>query len=152
MIAKVFSCALVGLQAELIEVEVDIRRGLPRFYMVGLPDAAVRESRDRVMAAIKNSGQIFPPNKRVTCNLAPADLRKEGPAYDLPIAVGILAASRQVWPEGWRRRCLSVSCRWMGRCGPARVWCYMRRWRGGWVSSASTSRPKMRPRQRSSQR
>ncbi|MCB0015699.1 MAG: YifB family Mg chelatase-like AAA ATPase, partial [Anaerolineales bacterium] len=100
MIAKVFSCALVGLQAELIEVEVDIRRGLPRFFMVGLPDAAVRESRDRVMAAIKNSGQIFPPNKRVTCNLAPADLRKEGPAYDLPIAVGILAASRQVWPEG----------------------------------------------------
>ena len=100
MIAKIFSCALVGLQAELIEVEVDIRRGLPRFFMVGLPDTAVRESRDRVMAAIKNSGQMFPPNKRVTVNLAPADLRKEGPAYDLPIAVGILAASQQVWLDG----------------------------------------------------
>lgn len=100
MLAKVHSCAIVGLQAELVEVEVDISRGLRSFLTVGLPDAAVRESRDRVSAAITNSGLKFPGgNKRVTVNLAPADLRKEGPIYDLPIAVAILAASRQVWEQ-----------------------------------------------------
>ncbi|MEW5985545.1 MAG: YifB family Mg chelatase-like AAA ATPase [Chloroflexota bacterium] len=99
MLAKVLSCAIVGLEAEIVEVEVDIARGMPSFTLVGLPDAAVRESRDRVHAAIKNSGLSFPPNKRITVNLAPADLRKEGPAYDLPIAVGLLAASQQIWPD-----------------------------------------------------
>jgi magnesium chelatase family protein len=99
MLAKVLSCAVVGLEAEVVEVEVDIIRGAPAFNLVGLPDAAVRESRDRVHSAIKNSGFTFPANKRITVNLAPADLRKEGPAYDLPIAVGVLAATQQVWPE-----------------------------------------------------
>lgn len=99
MLAKVMSCAIVGLEAEIVEVEVDIIQGAPAFNLVGLPDAAVRESRDRVHSAIKNSGFNFPTNKRLTVNLAPADLRKEGPAYDLPIAVGILAASQQVWPD-----------------------------------------------------
>jgi magnesium chelatase family protein len=99
MLAKVLSSAIVGLEAELVEVEVDIIKGYPNFQMVGLPDAAVRESRDRVHAAIKNSGLSFPANKRITVNLAPADLRKEGPAYDLPIAVGVLAATRQIWPD-----------------------------------------------------
>lgn len=97
MLAKVMSCAILGLNAELVEVEVDISPGLPAFNLVGLPDAAVRESRDRVHSAIKNSDLRFPPNKRITVNLAPADLRKEGPSYDLPIAVGILAASQQIW-------------------------------------------------------
>ena len=99
MLAKVISCAIVGLEAAIVDVEVDIIRGAPAFNLVGLPDAAVRESRDRVHSAIKNSGLQFPGNKRLTVNLAPADLRKEGPAYDLPIAVGILAASQQVWPD-----------------------------------------------------
>jgi magnesium chelatase family protein len=99
MLAKVMSCAIVGLEAAVVEVEVDIIRGAPAFNLVGLPDAAVRESRDRVHSAIKNSGFSFPTNNRITVNLAPADLRKEGPAYDLPIAVGILAASQQVWPD-----------------------------------------------------
>ena len=99
MLAKVLSCAIVGLEAEIVEVEIDITRGQPAFTIVGLPDAAVRESRDRVFAAVRNSGLTFPANKRITANLAPADLRKEGPAYDLPIAVGILAASQQVWPD-----------------------------------------------------
>ncbi|MCP4428010.1 MAG: magnesium chelatase, partial [Chloroflexi bacterium] len=99
MLAKVISCAIVGLEAEIVDVEVDIIRGAPAFNLVGLPDAAVRESRDRVHSAIKNSGFQFPGGKRLTVNLAPADLRKEGPAYDLPIAVGILAASQQVWPD-----------------------------------------------------
>lgn len=99
MLAKVMSCAIIGLEAEIVEVEVDILRGGPMFTLVGLPDAAVRESRDRVHSALKNSGFEFPGNKRITVNLAPADLRKEGPAYDLPIAVGILAATQQIWPD-----------------------------------------------------
>ncbi len=96
MLAKVLSAAIVGLEAELVSVEVDIVNGQPYFALVGLPDAAVRESRDRVYSAVKNSGLNFPLH-RITVNLAPADLRKEGPAYDLPIAVGILAATSQVW-------------------------------------------------------
>ncbi|MFQ5400837.1 MAG: YifB family Mg chelatase-like AAA ATPase [Anaerolineae bacterium] len=99
MLAKAMSCAIIGLDAEIVEVEVDIIRGAPAFNLVGLPDAAVRESRDRVHSAIKNSGFKFPADRRITVNLAPADVRKEGPAYDLPIAVGILAASQQVWPD-----------------------------------------------------
>ncbi|GIW13805.1 MAG: Fis family transcriptional regulator [Tepidiforma sp.] len=97
MLARVLSCAVVGLDGELVEVEIDITRAqLPAMTVVGLPDTAVQESRERVRAAIRNSGLGWPANNRLTVNLAPADLRKEGPAYDLPIAVGILAASGQV--------------------------------------------------------
>ena len=95
MLAKVHSCALIGLDAEPVHVEVDIASGLERLTLVGLPDTAVRESGERVRAAVTNSGFFFPQH-RLTINLAPADLRKEGPAYDLPIAVGILAATRQI--------------------------------------------------------
>jgi magnesium chelatase family protein len=96
MLAKVTSCAVVGLEGVLIEVEVDISRGLPSMTIVGLPDAAVQESRERVRAAVKNSGLPF-PTERLTVNLAPADIRKAGPAYDLPIALGILLASQQIY-------------------------------------------------------
>lgn len=95
MLAKVRSCAVIGLEGALVEVELDISNGLQAFQIVGLPDTAVNESRERVRSAIKNSGCLF-PFKRVIVNLAPADLRKEGPAYDLPIAVGILIASQQI--------------------------------------------------------
>lgn len=95
MLAKVFSCAVIGLDGALVEVEVDIARGLPAFNLVGLPDTAVQESKERVRAALRNSGATF-PMQRLTVNLAPADLRKAGPAYDLPIAVGLLIASEQV--------------------------------------------------------
>ncbi len=98
MLAKVFSCAVVGLEGAVVEVEVDISRGLPSFTIVGLPDTAVQESRERVRAAIKNSSLQF-PGTRLTVNLAPADLRKEGPAYDLPIALGILLANEQLWAD-----------------------------------------------------
>jgi magnesium chelatase family protein len=98
MLAKVTSCAVVGLEAALIEVEIDMGRGLPSITIVGLPDAAVQESRERVRAAIRNTGLSF-PNNRLTINLAPADLRKEGPAYDLPIAIGILLASEQIFGD-----------------------------------------------------
>jgi magnesium chelatase family protein len=95
MLARVISCAVIGLEGVVVEVEVDTSQGLPSVSLVGLPDAAVQESRDRVRAAIKNSGCRF-PGSRVTINLAPADLRKQGPAYDLPIAVGLLIASEQI--------------------------------------------------------
>jgi len=98
MLAQVTSCALLGLDAVLIVVEVDTSRGRPILTIVGLPDAAVKESSERVRAAIKNSNLVF-PGKRITVNLAPADIRKEGPAYDLPIAVGVLVASEQAWPQ-----------------------------------------------------
>lgn len=98
MLAKVTSCALIGLDGVLVEVEVDTARGLPSLTIVGLPDVAVKEAGERVRAAIKNSNLLF-PGKRITVNLAPADIRKAGPAYDLPIAVGILIASEQVWPQ-----------------------------------------------------
>jgi len=96
--SKVFSAATIGLKSELVEVEVDsYLSGLHRFNIVGLPDMAVKESQDRVGAAIRNSG-FTPPQKcgRITVNLAPADLRKEGPIYDLPIALGFLLATKQV--------------------------------------------------------
>ncbi len=95
MLAKVTSCALVGLEGATVEVEVDISPGLPVFTIVGLPDTAVQEAKERVRAAIKNSGFTF-PLKRIIVNLAPADLKKAGPSYDLPIAVGILISSEQL--------------------------------------------------------
>src|SRR5579872_1659693 len=96
MLAKVLSAALVGLDSVPIEVEVDIAsQGLPAFTIVGLPDEAVKEARERVRSAMKNSGADFPA-KRITVNLAPADLPKEGPSYDLPIAIGMLIASGQL--------------------------------------------------------
>ncbi len=98
MLAKVMSCATIGLEGVIVEVEVDISPGLPAFTIVGLPDTAVQESRERVRAAIRNSGFIF-PMKRVIVNLAPANLKKAGPAYDLPIAVGILLSSEQLVAE-----------------------------------------------------
>src|SRR3972149_817141 len=96
-LAKVNSAAVVGLEAVPVEVEVDISAGLPSFTIVGLPDKAIEESKERVRSAIKNSGANFPV-KRITVNLAPADIKKEGPAYDLAIAVGILVADEQL-PE-----------------------------------------------------
>lgn len=98
MLARVFSCAVIGLDGVVVEVEVDTGQGLPAIIIVGLPDAAVQESRERVQSAIKNAGLYF-PRKRLTVNLAPAAVRKEGPAYDLPIALGILIASGQLPQE-----------------------------------------------------
>ncbi|MBI4242125.1 MAG: YifB family Mg chelatase-like AAA ATPase [Candidatus Rokubacteria bacterium] len=92
MLARVSSACLTGIEAALVAVEVDVTSGLPAFTMVGLPDSTIRESRDRVKSAIRNAGYTF-PMERITVSLAPADLRKEGAAFDLPIALGILAAT-----------------------------------------------------------
>lgn len=98
MLARTWSAALVGIDAVKVGVEVDIAGGLPGIVVVGLPDMAVQESRERVKAALKNAGYAFPMRK-IVINLSPADLRKEGPSFDLPISMGILAASEQVNPQ-----------------------------------------------------
>jgi magnesium chelatase family protein len=95
MLARIWSAALVGIDAVKVGVEVDVANGLPGIVVVGLPSQEVQESKERVKTAIKNSGCVF-PMRRIVINLTPADLRKEGPSFDLPISVGILAASEQV--------------------------------------------------------
>jgi magnesium chelatase family protein len=105
MLAKVLTVALTGLDAHLIDVEVDIAGGLPQFSVVGLPDATVRESRDRVRSALKNTGFHFPA-KKITVNLAPADIKKEGAGLDLAIAIGILVAEEVIAAERLDHRVL----------------------------------------------
>lgn len=95
MLAKVFSCAVIGVDGVLVEVEVDVGSGQPGIIVVGLPDTAVQESKERVRAAVRNSGGRV-PHGRVTVNLAPADIKKAGPTYDMPIAVGMLLCSHQL--------------------------------------------------------
>ncbi|MBI4590797.1 MAG: YifB family Mg chelatase-like AAA ATPase [Candidatus Rokubacteria bacterium] len=102
MLARVLSAAVTGINASLVSVEVDVTAGLPAFNMVGLPDSTIRESRDRVRSAIRNAGYIF-PMERITVSLAPADLRKEGAAFDLPIALAILAATGLVKGDELKR-------------------------------------------------
>jgi magnesium chelatase family protein len=97
-LAKIHSTVTVGLDAQLVDVEVDVGAGLPSFTLVGLPDKAVEESKERVRLALKNSGFSF-PQKKIVVNLAPADVKKEGPVYDLPIAIGVLAAGGVIDPQ-----------------------------------------------------
>lgn len=101
MPATILSSALIGIDAAPVEIESDVSNGLPAFVIVGLPDAAVQEARERVKTALRNSGFSF-PRTRLTVNLAPADLRKAGPAYDLPIAVSIMVGSGELKPEAAR--------------------------------------------------
>lgn len=117
MLAKVASAALVGLDAHLVDVEVDISGGLPQFSVVGLPDATVRESRDRVRAALKNTGFHFPA-KRITVNLAPAGIKKEGSGLDLAIAIGILVAEDVIPQAALDRRVLLGELSLDGRIKP----------------------------------
>lgn len=98
MLAKVDSCSVTGIDGYIVAVEVDIAYGLPVFHIVGLPEVSVKESKDRVKTAIKNSGYTF-PMERVVVNLAPADVKKDGTGFDLPIALGILAASEIITPD-----------------------------------------------------
>ena len=98
MLARVWSASLIGIESVKVGVEVDVSGGLPGIIIVGLPDAAVQESKERVKAALRNAGFTF-PMRRIVINLTPADLRKEGPSFDLPISMGILAASEQINPQ-----------------------------------------------------
>ena len=97
MVSKVFSGAIIGVEGYIVEVEADLSAGLPAFEIVGLPDSAVKESKERVRTAFRNSGFTL-PIKRITINLAPADIRKEGPSFDLPIAMSVLSCM-DIFPE-----------------------------------------------------
>jgi magnesium chelatase family protein len=119
MIAKVLSSAVIGIDAYLLDVEVDISLGLPIFSIVGLPDLAVKESKDRVRAAIKNIGLDFPV-KKITINLAPADIKKEGSAFDLPIAIGILVAEGIIPKEKIKELLVAGELSLDGRVKPIR--------------------------------
>jgi magnesium chelatase family protein len=112
--AQTFGSTTLGLNGILINVEVDITNGIPAFDIVGLPDTSVRESRERVRAAIKNSGFEF-PTRRITVNLAPADIKKDSSGLDLPIAIGILAASGQVKPINCLRQVFAAELSLEGR-------------------------------------
>jgi len=104
MLAKVYSAAVYGVDAFEVEIEVNAGGGLPNIIIVGLPDAAVKESRDRVTTAIQNSGYHW-PHGRTTINLAPADVKKEGPSFDLPIALGMIAAGDDLDLAGANEYC-----------------------------------------------
>ncbi len=119
MLAKVLSGALIGIDAYPVEVEVDIAQGLPQFATVGLPEGAVKESKDRVKSAIKNSGYEFPA-RRITINLAPADIKKDGAAFDLPMAVGLLTATGVVPAQRAGRFVLMGELSLDGRIKPVR--------------------------------
>jgi hypothetical protein len=130
-LSLVHSRALLGLEARPVQVEVHLANGLPSFTLVGLADTEVKEARERVRSAIANAGLEFPSNKRITVNLAPADLPKESCRFDLPIAIGILAANmgqaavppaptaavgRCFKPGGWRRVPIRSELGWHGPC------------------------------------
>ena len=119
MLATVLSSAVYGIDALLVEVEVDIASGLPQMAVVGLPEGAVKESKDRVRSALKNSGYEFPA-RRVTINLAPADIKKEGSAYDLPIGLGVLAATGLLSPGKLRAYSILGELSLDGRVKPVR--------------------------------
>ena len=125
MLAKVRSAALVGLDAHLVDVEVDISGGLPQFSVVGLPDATVKESRDRVRSALKNAGFHFPA-ERITVNLAPAGVKKEGSGLDLAIAVGILVAEEVIPQAMVDKRVLQL--RWWTASAPIHSIASLKRW------------------------
>jgi len=119
LLAKVLSSAVSGIDAYVVEVEVDIAHGLPTFTTVGLPEAAVKESKERVKSAIKNSGYTF-PDDRITVNLAPADIKKEGTGFDLPIALGILSANGTIPKETISRYLFLGELSLDGRIKPVR--------------------------------
>jgi len=119
MLAKVLAGAPLGIDAYPVEVEVDIAQGLPQFATVGLPEGAVKESKDRIKSAIKNSGYDF-PTRRITINLAPADIRKDGTAFDLPMAIGLLTATGLIAPEQSGRYLFMGELSLDGRIKPVR--------------------------------
>ena len=122
MLSIIHSAALLGIDAYAVNVEVDLSSGLPAFDIVGLPDSAVKESRERVRTAIKNTGLSF-PTKRITVNLAPADTKKEGASFDLPIAAGILTAMGTLPAEALDGYYWLENFLWMVLCALSTAFC-----------------------------
>ena len=140
-LAKIYSGAVYGVDAYPVEIEVNAGGGEPRVVVVGLPDAAVKESTDRVWTALINSG-FYPPDGRTTVNLAPADIKKEGPSFDLPIALGMLAANKDIEKEALEGVCAvgelalspSMNSGQAARCAGCAEYC---RWRCRRVKKAA---------------
>ena len=118
--AQIHTCTVLGASAPAVTVEVHLANGLPNFSLVGLADTEVREARERVRSAILNSGLEFPSNKRIIVNLAPADLPKESGRFDLPIAVGILAASEQIDAQAVQQHVFAGELSLSGELRPVR--------------------------------
>jgi magnesium chelatase family protein len=146
MLARVWSASIVGIDAVKVGVEVDVSGGLPGIVVVGLPDTAVQESRERVKAALKNAGFAFPMRK-IVINLTPADLRKEGPSFDLPISVGIMAASEQVSAELLGDYLFLGEVSLDGNLRPVAGCCQLRQQQRGWGLLVWLSLLTMRERQ-----
>ena len=147
MLARVLSAAVNGIEAFPVEVEVNSGWGDTVIVIVGLPDAAVKESRDRVTTALTNSGFKFPMG-RSTINLAPADVRKEGPSFDLPIAVGMLAASDQLLSDQLDHFIMVGELALTGQCGRSKACCRSPGGRGRRNGPASSFRRKTRRKRR----
>ena len=118
MLIKVFGAAVQGIDATLITIEVNSSRGC-MFYLVGLPDSAVKESHQRIISALQVNGYRM-PTSNIVINMAPADIRKEGSAYDLPLAIGMLGASEVIRPDKLNRYLLMESLVWTAVCNPSR--------------------------------
>ena len=121
VLSRIYSAAVYGVDAYEVEIEVNAARGDPNIVIVGLPDAAVKESRDRVTTAISNSGYFW-PRGRTTINLAPADIKKEGPSFDLPIALGMIAAAEEIEGNSFEQiqLCRRAGAQWRGAAGERR--------------------------------
>lgn len=122
MFARTYGATTQGIDGFIIDVEVDVSAGLPGTDIVGMPDTAVRESKERVRTAIKNSGIRYAP-QRHTINLAPADIKKDSSGLDLPMALGLLIAHRVISQESVEGRYLPPSCPWRGNCGGSTAFC-----------------------------
>ena len=147
MLFKALSAAVFGIDAYPVEVEVDISAGLPNFTTVGLPDAAVRESRERIKSAIKNCGLDF-PFQNITVNLAPADVKKEGSGFDLPIALGILGTTGVLLKTDLKNTLFLGELRSMAAFAPSRVRSRLPPWRVRRVFSGWSCRWKTPARRR----
>ena len=147
MLARTLTHALVGLDARRVEVEAHVELGVPGFTIVGLADRACQEAKQRVRSGIA-SAELEWPVRRITVNLAPAGLRKEGSGFDLPIALAVLGASRQVPWERSPSTPRSASSRWTGACGRSAACSPRRRAPGGPESRGCSAPPSRRPRRR----
>jgi magnesium chelatase family protein len=146
VLAKLYSGAVYGVDAYAVEIEVNAGRGEPKVVIVGLPDAAVKESSDRVWTALINSG-FAPPMGRTTINLAPADIKKEGPSFDLPIALGMLAATDAIPAEALQTYCVTGELALSGEVRPCAASCPCPSWpvaRAGRASWCRLTMPKKR--------